>query len=290
MSNIDLHTHSTFSDGTTTPTNLIREAAEAGLMAIALTDHDTMAGVAEAIEAGDKAGIEVIPGVELSASHDGTAVHILGYGLDRLNPGVVTLLADLQIIRQHRNNQIIANLAELGITIDRDELLASSSGLIGRPHIARLLVKQQVVHSINQAFLKYLRKDGLAYASAKHFPATEAIRKIKQAGGLAVLAHPTTITRSLGKITGIVKYLAEHELDGIEAIYPGHTIKTSKGLCDLATDLDLIVTGGSDFHGAVKQGINIGGAPVMPPVPYHLLVSLKQRLAANNQRQIAPWD
>ena len=151
---IDLHTHSTRSDGTTTPTNLIREAAEADLCAISLTDHDTMAGVTEAISAGDKAGIEVIPGVELSANHDGKAVHILGYGLDRFNPDLFALLTELQLIREERNRQILAKLARLGIKIDRDELKASSSGLIGRPHIARILVRQKVVRSIDQAFRK----------------------------------------------------------------------------------------------------------------------------------------
>lgn len=282
MRHIDLHTHSTFSDGTTTPTNLIREAKEAGLSAIALTDHDTMAGVPEALGAGVRAGIEVIPGVELSANHEGIAVHILGYGLDRLNPDLLALLTELQAIRRDRNRQILKKLAGLGIMIDREELSTSSSGLIGRPHIARLLVKQQVVTSMDQAFRKYLKKDGLAYAAAARFPATETIKRIKQAGGVAVLAHPTTLDKSLGRLTEIIKYLQQHELDGIEAIYPGHSKKTSKGFCELAEKLGLLITGGSDFHGAIKQGICIGGAPVMPPVPYRLLDKLRERLTLNH--------
>jgi hypothetical protein len=261
-----------------TPTNLVREAKEAGLCAISLTDHDTMAGVSEAIDAGYKTGIEVIPGVELSASHDGRAVHILGYGLDRFNPDLLALLTELQTIRKDRNKQILEKLAKQGINIDRDELIASSSGLVGRPHIARMLVKQKVVPSIEQAFRKYLKKDGLAYAAAARFPATETIKRIKHAGGLAVLAHPTTLDRSLNRITETVKYLQKHGLDGIEAIYPGHTKKICKNLINLAEMLDLVITGGSDFHGATKQGISIGGAPVMPPVPYDLLEKIKERL------------
>lgn len=279
MRYIDLHTHSTCSDGATTPTNLIREAKEADLCAISLTDHDTMAGLPEALAAGAQAGIEVIPGVELSANHDDRAIHILGYGLDRTNPDLLALLGELQLIRKDRNRRILENLAKLGIHIDRDELLASSSGLIGRPHIARMLVKQKVVVNINQAFCRYLKRDGLAYAAAARFPATETIKRIKQAGGLAVLAHPTTFAKSFKQITETIKYLQKHELDGIEAIYPGHTTKISQDLVKVANQLDLLVTGGSDFHGVMRQGISVGGAPVMPPVPYELLEKMKERLA-----------
>ncbi len=278
MRHIDLHTHSTCSDGTTTPTNLLREASEADLCAISLTDHDTMAGVTEALAAGDKAGIEVIPGVELSANHEGQEVHILGYGLDRFNPDLLALLTELQLNRKERNWQILAKLAKLNIKIDRDELKASSSGLIGRPHIARILVRQKVVSSFDQAFRKYLRKDGLAYAATTLFPATETIKRIKQAGGLAVLAHPTTLDKSINRITEVIKSLQKQGLDGIEAIYPGHSKKTCKTLFNLAEHLDLVITGGSDFHGPSSQGISIGGAPVMPPIPYSVLEKIKNRL------------
>jgi hypothetical protein len=282
---IDLHTHSTFSDGATSPTNLIREAKEAGLCAISLTDHDTMAGVTEAIVAGELADIEVIPGVELSASNEGRTVHILGYGLDQFNPDLRALLAELQQIREERNGKILEKLAKQGIKIDRDELLASSSGLIGRPHIARILVKYKIVNSFELAFRKYLKKDGLAYAEAKLFTATEIIRRIKNAGGLAVLAHPTTFDRSLLRITATVKYLRTQGLDGIEAIYPGHTQKIGKSLVTLAKNLNLLITGGSDFHGTIKNGISIGGAPVMPPIPYRYLEEMKEGLAIVNQKK-----
>ena len=285
---IDLHTHSTCSDGTSTPTDLVREATEANLGAISLTDHDTMAGVAEAINAGVKAGIEVISGVELSANHDGKAVHVLGYGLDRFNLNMQTMLADLQTIRKNRNKQILEKLAGLTINIDRDELIASSSGLVGRPHIARMLVEQKVVHNFDQAFKKYLGKDGLAYVETERYPATETFKIIKDAGGLAVLAHPTTFEKSLNRLNETIRYLHKHGLDGVEAIYPGHTRKICDSLFNLAEKLDMVVTGGSDFHGSVKQGIFIGGAPVMPPVPYDLFNKIKKRLPPNLQSTSPP--
>lgn len=240
-----------------------------------------MAGLPEAISAGDKIGIEVIPGVELSANHDGKAIHILGYGVDRLNPGLLTMLSDLQIIRETRNKGILEKLAKHNIKIDEEELRASSSGLVGRPHIARMLVKQKVVNNIDQAFRKYLGKDALAYVETERYPATDTFSRIKHAGGLAVFAHPTTFDKSLKRIAETIKYLHRNGLDGIEAIYPGHTKKICKRLFDLAEKLDLLITGGSDFHGTIKQGINIGGAPVMPPVPYNLLEKIKERLSSH---------
>lgn len=260
------------------PAALLQAAKDAGLCAIALTDHDTMAGLDEAEKAGAALGVEVIPGVELSASRDGRAVHILGYGLDRSDPELLALLEELQKIRHERNLRILDRLAERGIDIDRDALFASHSGLIGRPHIARILVKKKVVSSIDQAFHRYLKKNGLAYAAAARFPAAETIRTIKKAGGLAVLAHPTTFDKSPAIIEENIEFLHNHGLDGIEAIYPGHTTKICKRLFALAEKSGLLITGGSDFHGPVKQGINIGGAPVMPPVPYRLLEKIKARL------------
>lgn len=281
MRYIDLHTHSTFSDGTMAPAVLLRAAKEAELSAIALTDHDTMTGLDEAERAGAETGVEVIPGVELSATQNGKEVHILGYGLDRSNPELLALLEKLQKIRHERNLAILDKLAELGIDIDRDALFAGHPGLIGRPHIARLLVRRKVVNNTEQAFYRYLKKNAMAYVAAERFPAPETIGTIKKAGGLAVLAHPTTLDKSLPKIAENIEYLHNHGLDGIEAIYPGHTTKIRQGLFGLAKKLDLIITGGSDFHGPIKQGINIGGAPVMPPVPYQLLERMKERLGSS---------
>lgn len=282
MEYIDLHTHSTCSDGSLTPTELVKEARLAGLAAIALTDHDTMAGIAEALSAGQKTGLEVISGVEASASHQGRPVHILGYGLDQSDRDLTLLLAELQRIRRDRNDRIIEKLAGQGLIINREELAATASGLIGRPHIARILVRQRAVFSIDHAFRKYLGKTGRTYVESARFPAEDVIRTITGAGGLAVLAHPATFAASPEQIATLVRDLKARGLGGIEAYYPGHPTNLCKQLLDLAGKLDLAVTGGSDFHGSVKPGIHIGGAPVMPPVPYRFLENLRERLAGRH--------
>lgn len=281
MRAIDLHTHSSRSDGSFSPGQLVREAQRTGLAAIALTDHDTMAGIPEALAAGLETGIEVLAGVEISANHEGSPVHILGYGLAPEHPLLLPLLADLQQIREERNFSILGRLGSLGIHLDQAELNDTAGGLIGRPHIARLLVDHGHAGSIDQAFQRFLKKNGKAYVAAARFPATETIRIIKAAGGLAVLAHPTSLDKTLARVPRVVKILAAHGLDGLEAFYPGHGAKTCRLLCDLATRLGLIITGGSDFHGLMKPGIHLGGAPVMPPIPYRLLEGLRARLAGH---------
>jgi len=278
MRYIDLHTHSTCSDGTLDPGQLVREAQRAGLSAIALTDHDTMAGVPAAQETGHAVGIEVLAGIEISANHEGRPVHLLGYGLAPRHPALLPLLEELQSIREQRNASILDKLTTLGIHLDHSELNDSSGGLVGRPHIARMLVRQGHATSIDQAFRKYLRKNGRAYVAAAKFPVIDTIRAIRSAGGVAVLAHPTSIDQTLATIPTLVRNLAAHGLDGLEAFYPGHSSKTCRKLCELATQLGLIITGGSDFHGAMKPGIYLGGGPAMPPIPYCLAEGLQARL------------
>lgn len=280
MPAIDLHTHSCCSDGSFTPQQLIREAQRLGLSAIALTDHDTMAGVAEAMLAGATCGVEVLPGIEVSASHNGQAVHILGYGAAADHPGLRCLVAELATLRETRNQAILARLDSLGITVNRAELTASTPGLIGRPHIARQLVRQGHASSIAQAFRRFLRRNGRAYVPAGKFPAGETIRIIRQAGGLAVLAHPTTIDKNLKGVPTLVRKLSESGLDGLEVFYPGHSQLICRRLLELCQQHRLLATGGSDFHGSLKPEIQLGGAPVMPPVPYQLFKELKAVLTA----------
>lgn len=288
MQSIDLHTHSSCSDGSFSPAELVREARRVGLAAIALTDHDTMAGIPEAQAAGREVGIEVVAGIEISATHEGRPVHVLGYGLDHLHPALLPLLAELQRIRKQRNASILEKLRSLGINLDHGELSASANGLIGRPHIARMLLLQGYAGSIAQAFHKFLKRNGKAYVAAVKFPAADTIRAIRSAGGIAVLAHPASFDKTLATIPNLVKNLAAHGLDGLEAYYPGHTAKTCRLLRDLATQLGLVITGGSDFHGAMKPEINLGGAPVMPPVPYRLLEEMRARLQAPGRSGLNP--
>lgn len=282
MLTIDLHTHSSCSDGSLSPRQLVREAARAGLVAIALTDHDTMAGLEEAMAAGREAGVEVISGIEISTDLDGRDVHLLGYGAAPDNPKLRALLAELQAVRENRNAAILSRLDRLGIRLSRSDLTASTAGQIGRPHIARQLVLHGHANSIDHAFRRFLRENGRAYVAGGKFPASEAIRVIREAGGVAVLAHPTTLDHILRGVPAIVEKLAKNGLGGIEVYYPGHNRKICQGLLELAEQWQLAVTGGSDYHGALKPEIKLGGAPVMPPIPYRLLALLKERLAAGN--------
>jgi len=260
------------------PAALVKEAARAGLAAVSLTDHDTMAGTVEASSAALEVGIEFVSGIEISANHNGKAVHILGYGLSEDNPQLLSLLAELQSIRNIRNRKILEKLASLGITITPDELSAAAGDLAGRPHIAHLLIKHGIVSTIDQAFRKFLRKNCSAYVEAAKFPAAETIRIINQAGGVSVLAHPFTIDKSLVSVPAVIREMKLAGLGGIEAFYPGHSTMTCRRFLELAADLDLLVTGGSDFHGAMKPDLKIGGAPVMPPVPYRFMEKLNDRL------------
>lgn len=280
---IDLHTHSSCSDGSLSPAQLVREAARAGLAAIALTDHDTMAGVKEAKIAGEAAGVEVIPGIEISVDLDGRDIHILGYGADPDNPELRAVLAELQARRENRNRAILDHLDRLGVGLNRDELAASTTGLIGRPHIARQLVHHRHANSIDHAFRRFLGENGRAYVTAGKYPADEIIRVIRAAGGMAVFAHPTSLDHNLKGVPAIVEKLARLGLGGIEVYYPGHNRKICQALLDLAECRQLAVTGGSDYHGTLKPEIKLGGAPVMPAIPYRLLAELKERLKAVNR-------
>jgi predicted metal-dependent phosphoesterase TrpH len=279
---IDLHTHSSCSDGSLSPSQLVEEAARAGLAAIALTDHDTLTGVKEALAAGNEAGVEVISGIEISADLDGRDVHLLGYGADPDHPKLRALLAELQAARENRNAAILNRLDSQGIRLGRTELAASTAGLIGRPHIARQLVLHRHANSIDQAFRRFLGENGRAYVAGVKFTADETIRVIREAGGIAVLAHPTTLDQVLKGVPAIVEKLALGGLGGIEVYYPGHNRKICQALLELAERWQLVVTGGSDYHGSLKPDIKLGGAPVMPPIPYRLLTGLKERLAAGN--------
>ncbi|MBU0479508.1 MAG: PHP domain-containing protein [Proteobacteria bacterium] len=277
MNYVDLHTHSNCSDGSLSPANLVREAMACGLAAIALTDHDTMSGVDEAVAAGKEFGVEVMQGVEISANYKSEPVHIIGYGLDQNHPALQELLSQLQHARKVRNGRILEKLAELKINLNMEELENSSHGLTGRPHIARLLMKYGLVSSVDDAFRRYLKRGAKAFVAAKRFPAEDSIRVITDAGGVAVLAHPTTIDKSISTISEIVRNLTKAGLAGLEAIYPGHSSQTCKELIEIADKFGLLYTGGSDFHGAIKA-ISLGGAPVMPPVPYKIYENLKERI------------
>ncbi|MFZ5759229.1 MAG: PHP domain-containing protein [Thermodesulfobacteriota bacterium] len=280
MQRIDLHLHSTCSDGTMSPEELVAEANRLGISAISITDHDTTAGTDVAMAAGRKRGIEIIAGIELSACHDDTPLHILGYGFCHTSADLQKKLAAIQVARQQRNDAILSNLAALGITLSREELRQrAGDGQTGRPHIAALLVEKHVVRTPDEAFARYLRRGGLAYAERQQLAAADAIALIREAGGIAVLAHPLSPDRTVAALPVLLEQLRDLGLGGAEAYYPTYSAAEQKTIVACCRELGLLVTGGSDFHGTARNGVGLGGGK-KHRVPYELYAELIKRLEA----------
>ncbi|PID77339.1 MAG: phosphoesterase [Deltaproteobacteria bacterium] len=276
---IDLHIHSTCSDGTMTPVELVQLAGRSGLTAISITDHDTMAGVPEAVAAGSKCGVEVISGIEISALFDGKSIHILGYFQNPDDPQLNEKLAKIQSGRAGRNLKIIKKLQESGIDITDEEVAElAGSGQTGRPHVGMVLVKKKVVKDLPQAFDQYLACGRPAYVQRFIYPAEEAVAHLGAAGGLAVLAHPVQIDRSLKSIPSLLERLIPYGLQGIETYYPTHTARMKKQLKEYAREYNLVLTGGSDFHGDMRPGTGLAVSKKMR-VPAQLLDKMKEKLA-----------
>jgi predicted metal-dependent phosphoesterase TrpH len=277
MSLIDLHTHSSASDGSYAPAEVVRLAKEGGLRAIALTDHDTIDGVAEAVAAGDKLGMEVIPGVEISAQFPGGSMHVLGYFIDYTNGLLDKRLAVLKQARLDRNPQIIAKLNALGIPLTMEQVIkVSGGGQVGRPHIARALMEAGYVSAIQEAFDKYLRSGAPAHVNKFRFPPPEAINMIREAGGVPVLSHPFTL--GLGSVYALKNTLVELQglgLAGVEVYYSEHTQEQEALYLKLARELGLLVTGGSDFHGLNKPEVTLGNIRSRDRLTYDLVTALK---------------
>ena len=279
MDRIDLHTHSSFSDGSLSPRELVQLAKERRLRAIALTDHDTVAGLEEALEAGNELGVEVVPGVEISAQYPPGTMHILGYYVHASQPELLGALKKLQQARAARNPKIIQRLQALGLEITTTEVLDLSGGQVGRPHIAKALLNKGYVSSIDEAFSRYLRKGAVAYVEKFRFPPKEAIALIRRAGGIAVLAHPFTLGMDKAEeLALLVHELAEMGLEGIEVFYPGHTEKMVVIYEDIAKRLGLVCTGGSDFHGNFRNHSDLGNTILGKDLDYGILKALRERL------------
>ncbi len=278
---IDLHTHSTTSDGTMSPADLVKYAHKKGLSAIAITDHDTIDGIDEAIAAGINLGIEVVPGIELSVKYDDHNVHLLGYLFNWQHKELHGALVRLQAGRLERNMKIIAKLNRLGLSVQFSELKKSAgSGQNGRPHIARLMMEKNFVHSMDEAFDKYLGYGGLAYESRFIYGVKDAIALIKNAGGISVLAHPLQLDKSVDDLSQALHQLSEMGLDGIEVYYPTHSRQFRKRLISLAEKDSLLMTGGSDYHGSIRPGTTLAGGKNVS-VSEQLLVTMKERVEVN---------
>ncbi|MBM4284514.1 MAG: PHP domain-containing protein [Deltaproteobacteria bacterium] len=278
MALIDLHTHSTASDGSLTPAAVVRLARERGLAAIALTDHDTIDGLPEAIRAGVEEGVEVVPGVEISARHPGGSMHILGLLVDYDDGLLDRRLAVLKQARRDRNPQIVAKLNSLGIPVSLDEVEAvSGGGQVGRPHIARALLERGAVRSIQEAFDLFLSNRGRAYVGKFRFPPPEAIAMIRESGGVPVLSHPFTLNvHSVRELRTLLVDLKRMGLAGLEVFYPEHGPDLEGLYRELAKELDLLITGGSDFHGDNKPEVELGRIACQGKITHELLDALKE--------------
>ena len=256
----DLHIHTDASDGSYSPRDLVRLAKSEGLKTIAITDHDTVSGVREAIITGEELGVTVIPGVEISIDFNPGTMHVCGYNIDIDSRELNDSLKFVQKARRERNPKIIEKLNEMGIDITYDDVQnAAGSDQVGRPHFAKVLIQKNYVKDAQEAFDKYLAKGSSAYVDKERLPLDDAIKIIDIAGGVAVLAHPIQLQLgSWQKYREMISDLKNHGIKGLEAFSSRHTDDESGHFYKIAKDLDMIITCGSDFHGETKPNVHLG--------------------------------
>ncbi len=265
----DLHLHTHFSDGTYSPEELASHGKRHALAAMALTDHDTVEGCPRMAAACAKEGMEFISGTELTAEFKGCELHLLAYCLDINNEKLVTEVSRFQTARQDRIREMVAQLNKIGIPLKADAVFAiANCRSPGRPHIARALVQAGLCGSLDEAFERFLKINRPAWVPKAKMPAPETIALIHQADGLAVMAHP-----GLNRTDGIIPELVEAGLDGIECFHPKHSATASQHYLQIADKYQLLVTGGSDCHGANKGRPLIGSVKL----PYQYVEKLKQK-------------
>jgi len=284
---IDLHTHTTFSDGSLTPTEVVAEAAAMGLTAVAVTDHDTVDGLPEALAAGERLGIEVVPGVEINLEHDRVTMDMLGYFLGgRPSRELRAELAQLRVYRDERNARMLDRLAELGLPLDPEDLAsAAESGAVGRPHIGEAMVRRGYVGSIPEAFELYLRRGAPAWVDRRRLGLGTALRMLRSSGAVPVLAHPGIIRTDAAGLRRLVRDASRDGLAGIECFYPLHDEATVAACLALASECGLVATGGSDYHGSVKPQARLGVGSGGRPVPDTVLADLR-RLADDHPERL----
>ncbi len=271
MKFVDLHTHTHYSDSTVSPAELVQQAREAGLHVIAVTDHDTLQGIPEAMEEGLRWGIEVIAGVELSTEENGKDIHILGYLMDLHHPELQERLALFRQVREERAYKIVEKLKGMGVHLDPERVKEiAGHGSIGRPHIAKALIEKGYVADVKEAFERYLGYDSPAYVPKYKMKPIEAIQLILRAGGIPVIAHPAYY-----QDPDYVIYLQKHGLMGVEVWHSDHSPEDIELYRSLAEKHGLLMTGGSDYHGAKKKHIRLGDMKL----PYTLVRALKDAQA-----------
>ena len=282
MGYVDLHLHTTASDGVKSPSEIVRYAKSKGLQAISITDHDTIGGLEEGLAEGDRIGFEVIPGIEISAVHSPGSMHLLGYFINIHHPRLSERLKYLQRAREERNPRMVEKLNWLGVNITYEEVVrASGGGQVGRPHFAQVLIEKGYVRNFQEAFDRYLKKGAPAYVDKLRFTPREAIHFINEASGVAVLGHPKTLglNGSL-EMENLILSLLKEGLKGIEVYYPEHSSSEIAKYKALAEKHGLILTGGTDYHGIDKESLDVGVGRGEMKLPYSIVEALK---AVRNQ-------
>jgi hypothetical protein len=286
---VDLHTHSSASDGSLGPGELVRAAEAADLAAVALTDHDTTAGLMEALRAAaDLTELHVVPGVEVSAKLRGAPAHILGLGIDPVSPALGALTERLREARRRRNPKILRRLGQLGVQISLEEVAAIAAaprtggdeGIISRVHIAEAMRRRGYVRSTDEAFAKYIGNDGPAYVDKERLRPAEVVSAVHEAGGLALLAHPVQLGFDDATLGRAVRALIRDGLDGLEVYHADHTPEQTRAYMALAKDLGLLISGGSDFHGPRRPQSVLG----RPRVPRSILEGALERVVFGRGR------
>lgn len=263
----DLHTHSTASDGSFSPSELILYAAGKGISRLALTDHDTLAGLNEASEAAVRAGIGFIPGIELNIEWPRGEFHLLGLGLKDAHSSLHSLIDFLQENRKKRNEEIIKKLNDLGFDVNLKEAeKLFQTSVLGRPHIADYLVFRRFVKTRQQAFDRYLAKGRPCHAERRGLELKDAVEAIKKSGGVPVLAHPMSLYVSWGKLPGVLREIFETGVEGIEAWHPGARVGECKRLEETGRQIGFFITAGSDFHGEKRPDRKIGKTAGQKPI------------------------
>ena len=254
---LDLHIHTTASDGSLTPTQVVQLARKKGFSLIAVTDHDTMGGVAEALEAGKKYNVDVVPGVEISSGVT-LEVHMLGYGMSPDHPVMKAMMEDMRAARVERMERIIENLQKMGVPITVEEVEAVAGGAIGRPHIAQVLIAHGLVPDVRTAFREYIGVGAKAYVERRKMTSEQVVANIRAAGGVPVLAHGGLLRISEVELNQWIDSMAKKGLMGLECYHNAHTPQMERLLRAAGERNGLLVTGGSDFHGASRPDVEMG--------------------------------
>ncbi len=288
MKRVDFHMHTTHSDGSYTPAELMRYCKQKKLECVSVTDHDTMSSFEEAEREAKQLGIELVPGVEISAQFDPGTLHILGFFLDRHHPRLKAMFEEIQKARRERNPMIIKKLNDLGIDISMEEVIEAACGSktgkvsdkqIGRPHFAKVLIKKKAVKNHEDAFNKYLAKGRPAYVDKRRVSSQEALTLIREAGGIASVAHPKQMKLNPEALEKEIGKLAQEGLEAIEVYNSCQNPRDNDIFNRIAERFKLVKTGGSDFHGTNKPDVDLAYLGENVHLGYEMVDALRERIA-----------